>query len=637
MKIFKTLLFMTLMSSLSLTAQNKYTTKADKQFNRFQFVKATESYAKIVEDGNADEYVYKRLADSYYNIFNTVEAEKWYAKALETSQDPEVIYNYAEMLKANGKYEESNAQMQKFASMRPADNRAIEFNSNPNYLPQILERGKKFNVQNASFNSENSDFGGTMNGNNVYFASARNDSRKTYKWNNEPFLDMYTVQKTTDGSYLDAVKLGDEINTRYHEGLASFSPDGNTMYFSRESFFEKVYEKDSISKVKYSQLYLYKATKAGSAWESAESLEINSENYSVKNPSVSADGKTLYFASDMPGGYGEFDIYKAAINADGSLGDPVNLGQKVNTEAQEMFPYISINGTLYFSSNGHLGLGGMDVFYTKEIDGGIAPIRNVGIPINTNADDFAFVIDEETESGYVSSNRSGGKGSDDIYEFKKLQPLCDVLVITQVLDDKTREPIADAAVTLIDAQGNRVVTKQTDSNGNVEFIVECEGQQELEVVKANYDSKKVSVKTERDEEQNVTISLEPIEKIITAERIVLEPIYFDFDKANITSDAAYELDKLVQVMKKYPDMVIKATSHTDSRGNDNYNQRLSQRRATSTQQYVISKGIDESRISAVGMGESQPMVRCGSNCTEDKHQKNRRSEFIIMSGGPVQQ
>src|SRR5690606_28441409 len=204
--------------------------------------------------------------------------------------------------------------------------------------------------------------------------------------------------------------LNDKINTRYHEGLVSFSPDGKTMYFSRESFFEKVFEKDSLTKNRYSVLHLYKATKLGNNWDTVESLSINSENYSVKNPSVSADGKTLYFASDKPDGYGGFDIYKATINADGSVGEAENLGQKVNTEGQEMFPYISSNGTLYFSSNGHLGLGGLDVFYTKEVDGKVGPIRNIGIPINSNADDFAFRMDEETSEGFVSSNREGGVG-----------------------------------------------------------------------------------------------------------------------------------------------------------------------------------------------------------------------------------
>ena len=637
MKNLKTLLFITLMSSLCLTAQTKDTKKADKEFARFEFVDAAESYKKLVDKGKGSPYVYAQLAESYYNIFSTVEAERWYAKALESSQDPEMIYKYSEMLKANGKYEASNQQMEKFASMRPSDDRATAFRKNPNYLPKILEQGKKFNVQNAGFNSEQSDFGGIANDGKLYITSGRNDNRKTYGWNEQPFLDIYRLSKNSDGSYQAAELMNDKINTRYHEGLVSFSPDGNTMYFSRESYFEKDYVKDSLSSVRYGQLYLFKATKLGSDWDTVESLSVNSENYSVKNPSVSADGKTLYFASNMPGGFGKFDIYKAPINSDGTLGEPVNLGQKVNTEGQEMFPYSSSTNILYFSSNGHLGLGGMDVFYTKEIDGKMAPIRNVGIPINSNGDDFAFTIDEEAEEGFVSSNREGGQGSDDIYAFKKLQPLCDVLITATVLDDTTREPVDGAAITLYDSQGNKVLSKTTNAEGVAEFIVECEQDSELEVIKDGFESKKVSVKGTNEEELAVQISLDPIEEMITPEEIVLNPIYFDFDKSNITAKAAFELDKLVQIMNKYPELVINATSHTDSRGSAPYNQRLSQRRAKSTQQYVISKGIDASRISAKGKGESDLKVECGSGCTDEEHQQNRRSEFLIVSGGPQEQ
>lgn len=634
MRTIKSLFIIVLLSSFSLSAQNASTKKADKQFSKFQFVKAAKSYEQLIEDGKGDAYVYGQLAEAYFNMFNTVEAEKWYAKTLETSSKPETIFRYAEMLKANGKYDAANTQMQKFASMRPSDDRAIAFKNNPNYLPKLLEQDKKFNVQNAPFNSEQSDFGGTELNGNLYITSARNDSRKNYGWNNEPFLDIYSLYKNTDGSYQDATLLSKDINTKYHEGLVSFSPDGKTMYFSRESFFEKDFEKDSISKVKYSQLYLFKATTLKDDWDTVESLSVNSKNFSVKNPSVSADGKTLYFASDMPSGFGKFDIYKAPINADGTLGEAENLGQKVNTEGQEMFPYISSNNTLYFSSNGHLGLGGMDVFYTEEIDGKMAPIRNIGIPVNSNGDDFAFSINEESEEGFVSSNRDGGKGSDDIYLIKKLQPLCDVLINALVLEDATRQPIAGATVSLFDDQGNKVTSKTTDAEGKAKFIVECSSSSDLEVVMTDYNSKKVNLKSERDEEMEITISLEPIEKLIVADKIELEPIYFDFDKSNITASAAFELDKLVQIMKKYPEMVINASSHTDNRGTASYNRSLSQRRATSTQQYVISKGINEKRIQVIGRGEDAPKVDCGANCTEEEHQLNRRSEFLIISGGP---
>ncbi len=637
MKNFKTLLFITLMSSFCLTAQTKDTKKADKHFSRFEFVAAAESYNKLVENGKGDAYVYGQLAESYYNIFNTVEAERWYAKAIETSENPEMVYKYSQMLKANGKYEESNQQMDRFASMRPSDDRATAYRKNPNYLPKILEQGKKFNVQNADFNSEQSDFGGTEHDGKLYITSGRNDSRKTYGWNEQPFLDIYSMTKNTDGSYQAAALANDEINTRFHEGLVSFTPDGKTMYFSRESYFEKDYQRDSLSSARFSQLYLYKATKLGEDWDTVESLAINRYNYSVKNPSVSADGKTLYFASNKPGGYGNFDIYKAPINTDGTLGEPVNLGQKVNTEGQEMFPYISSTNTIYFSSNSHLGLGGMDVFYTKEIDGKMAPIRNVGIPVNSNADDFAFSINEETSEGFVSSNREGGKGSDDVYAFKKLQPLCDVLISATVLDDKTREPLSGASVSLYDAEGNKITSKTTNAEGVAEFIVECEEDTELEIIMDGFDSKKVTVKGSSEEENNVQISLDPIEVLIVAEKINLAPIFFEFDKSNTTAQAAFELDKLVQIMNKYPEMVISATSHTDERGPESYNANLSDRRAKTTVQYVISQGIDATRISGMGKGESEPKIDCSAGCTRDQHAENRRSEFIIVSGGPQAQ
>ncbi len=636
-KTIQLFLTLVLLSGYGVMAQNKATKNADKHFDKLEFVEAAEAYAKLVEKGEADGYVYGRLAEANYNIFNTVEAERWYAKALEITSDPEMIFKYSEMLKANGKYEASNVQMKKFASMRPSDDRAMAFMANPDYLPKILERGKKFNVQNMDINSAVSDFGGTLQDGKLYITSARNSARRTYGWNDQPYLDIYEFTLAEDGTYQGEELLDGDINTKYHEGLVSFSPDGKTMYFSRESFFEDIFEKDSLANIKRSVLHMFKATKDGDDWEGVEALSINSPNYSIKNPSVSKDGKTLFFASDKPGGFGKFDIYKSSIEADGTVGEPVNLGQKVNTEGHEMFPYSSDNGTLYFSSIGHLGLGGFDVFYTKEIDGKMAPIRNIGIPISSNGDDFAFRMDEETGEGFVSSNRDGGKGSDDIYAIKKIQPICDVLITAIVVDNKTQTPIAGATTSLLDSQGNVLATKTTDAQGIVEYIIECETETELQVTMEGYESEKVTIEGTRDEEIAVTVALDPIEEIITAERVNLDPIYFDFDKSNITAQAAFELDKLVQVMGKYPEMVIYATSHTDNRGSDSYNARLSDRRAKTTVQYVISKGIDKSRISGAGKGENEPAVSCGTDCSEEQHQLNRRSEFLITSGGPANQ
>ena len=624
----------TLLSSAILTAQSNETKRADKHFNKYEFVEAATDYLKLVTDGKADTYVYSQLAESYFNVFNTVEAEKWYAKALETSSEPEMVYNYSQMLKANGKYEESNTQLDLFASMRPADHRATAFRENPNYLPKILEKGKRFNVQNLAINSEVSDFGGTLKNGKLYITSARNSNRKTYGWNEEPFLDIYTAYVNDDGEFQTPSIIEQNINTKYHEGTVSFSPDGNTMYFSRESFYEKVYERDSITKYKISVLNLYKSINQEGQWSEAEALSLNGDSYSVKNPSVSTDGKTLYFASDKTGGYGNFDIYSAPIDENGSVGDATNLGQKLNTEGQEMFPFISANNTLYFSSNGHLGLGGLDVFFAKIVDGKVGPIRNIGIPVNGNADDFAFSINEETEEGFVSSNREGGVGSDDIYSIKKIQPICDVLVSVTVKDSKTGLILVGAAVSIQDADGNIFGTKTSNTEGVVEYIIECNIDTKLVGSKIDYESGFTLVAGTSEEEVSTDLILTPIDEIILADKVILNPIYFDFDKSNINAQAAFELDKLVQLMNKYKSIVLSAESHTDSRGSASYNLSLSERRAMTTAQYVISKGIDASRITGEGKGETMPSVDCGGRCTEEEHQLNRRSEFLILAGNP---
>ena len=424
------------------------------------------------------------------------------------------------------------------------------------------------------------------------------------------------------------------INTKYHEGLVSFSADGKTMYFSRESYFDKIFERDSLSRNKYSVLNLYKSSKDSGVWSKGEALSLNSENYSVKNPAVSPDGKLLFFASDMAGGMGKFDIYMAPINKDGSVGKPSNLGQKLNTEGQEMFPFVSADNTLYFSSDGHLGLGGMDVFFTKLVDGKVGPIRNVGIPVNGNADDFAFSINNETGEGLVSSNREGGAGSDDVYIVKVLQPICDVLVTVLIKDSKTGLALSNTSVNITDTEGNIIGTKMSSETGEVNYIIECNTNLYLTASKEAYESGSANVEGTSDEEVSLEILLDPIDEIILADKVLLNPIYFDFDKSNITAQGAFELDKLVQLMTKYESIVIRAESHTDARGSAKYNQSLSERRALTTAQYVIAQGVDANRISGVGMGEAMPVNDCGSGCSEEEHQMNRRSEFIILEGNP---
>jgi outer membrane protein OmpA-like peptidoglycan-associated protein len=511
---------------------------------------------------------------------------------------------------------------------------------NPNYLPKIISKGKRFNVQNLDINSEYSDFGGTLNNNKLYITSSRNTvglfdlgrwitQRISYGWNNEPYLDIYSFDVTDSGSYLNEDYLGSNINTKYHEGLASFDNEGN-MYISRESFYENEYVKDPESNNITSLIGIYKISKGD---KNVVALNINSVEYSVKNPSLSSDGKSIYFSSDMPGGYGNFDIYKGDIDEKGNINNVENLGQKVNTEGQEMFPFIGDKNNLYFSSDSQLGLGGLDVFFTKEVDGKWASVRNVGIPVNSNADDFAFNINEATGEGFVSSNRSGGKGSDDIYSIKRLIPICDVLLTANVMDAKTKLGIDSATTSISDKEGNIASTKISSSVGVTEFMLVCEEAGKLIVSKEGYNSKIVDLRMSNEEFTSINVMLDPIEKIIVAEKIELDAIYFDFDKSNIKAEAAFELDKLVQIMNKYPEMTVSIESHTDSKGPSSYNQRLSERRAKTTSQYVISKGIDSSRLISTGKGESSPVVDC-TNCSKEEDQLNRRSEFIITAGNP---
>jgi len=640
MKNIFTFIALTFLSISTIDAQDKSSKKADKQFSKLEFVKAAESYKKLINNGKSSDYVVAQLAECYYNIFNTLEAEKWYATLAEDSSDPDIIFKYSQMLKANGKYKLSNKWMNKFVELRPADNRATSFLKNPNYLPKIISKGKRFNVQNLDINSEYSDFGGALNNNKLYITSSRNTvglfdlgrwitQRISYGWNNEPYLDIYSFDVTDSGSYLNEDYLGSNINTKYHEGLASFDNEGN-MYISRESFYENEYVKDPESNNITSLIGIYKISKGE---KNVVALNINSVEYSVKNPSISSDGKTLYFSSDMPGGFGNFDIYRGDIDENGNINNVENLGQKVNTEGQEMFPFIGDKNNLYFSSDSQLGLGGLDVFFTKEVDGKWASARNVGIPVNSNADDFAFSMNEATGEGFVSSNRSGGKGSDDIYSIKRLIPICDVLLTANVMDAKTKLGIDSATTSISDKEGNIASTKTSSNEGVSEFMLVCDEAGKLIVSKEGYNSKIVDLKMSSEEFTSINVMLDPIEKIIVAEKIELNAIYFDFDKSNIKAEAAFELDKLVQIMNKYPEMTVSIESHTDSKGPSSYNQRLSERRAKTTSQYVISKGIDSTRLSSTGKGESNPVVDC-TNCSKDEDQLNRRSEFIITAGNP---
>jgi outer membrane protein OmpA-like peptidoglycan-associated protein len=617
-KIYLTLSFV--IASGLLSAQNKDTKIADKLFNRYEYVDAAKEYLKLTENGKADNYVYNQLADSYYNVFNTKEAVKWFAKATEEKQDAETYYKYAQMLKAEGKYAEADKQMKQFASLAPNDQRAKAFNSNPQYLPTLKGQAKLFEVTKSDISSDKSDFGAVLSSDNtIYFSSAKNTSRKKNGWNEEPYLDLYKATYNSNKTISEATPI-DVLNTKWHDGPASISADGATIYYCSESFNEKEFVKDKAKNAKFGKRYIYKATKKDGSWTQGKPLPLNNKEYSLRSPSISKDGKTLYFSSDMPGGLGGEDIWKVSVNGD-EYGTPVNLGPKINSEASEGFPFITDDNVLFFSSNGKQGFGGFDVFKI-DLNKGTDAI-NVGAPVNTAKDDFAFTYNVAKKVGFFASNRDG---NDDIFI---ADPVCGVQAIATVKDAKTGKIIEGATVVLVDEKEKSVANQATNSNGISSFGVNCDMGYNFKVSKQGYESTVASVAKSEGGEVAVEVLLQPIMPVITEKEVILQPIYFEYNKSNITQEGAAELDKLVQVLVEYPTMVIFAKSHTDSRGSNNYNMNLSDRRAKSTVQYLVSKGISKDRISGQGFGETELKVVC-DECSEEQHAQNRRSEFIIV-------
>ena len=650
MKKFYIYILFFVFASITINAQNKDTKRADKLFNSLAYPEAIEEYTRILKQGKGGTYVYTQLAKSYTILNDTKQAESYYKKAAKSKKaDPEVVYSYAQILKANGKLEEHLTWMRKFVEKKPSDSRAQLFSSNPDYLSKLSSMEPGFIVENAGeLNTELSDFGSFVKDNVLYFSSARNNKRKSHNLNDEPFLDVYSA--TIDGSSIGSPELlPGNVNTKYHEGVVAISPDGNRMYFDRNdyfkngiSFLKKAYGKSSEG---VNQINLYTAEKVSGNWENIQPVVFNDSEYSTGHPALSPDGKTLYFSSDKPGGKGGSDIYRVSVGSDGTLGIP-EIVPGVNTEGTEVFPFVASDGTLYFSSNGHLGIGGLDVFSVKPNGGSYSAPENLGPGANSSSDDFAIYLNPETMRGYISSNRSGGKGGDDIYSLEQLPP-CEVDA-TLIVENASGEAIPRALIKLVNVTEGTTDTNNATTAGTYPFISNCNTEYTVTVSAEGYESETRTITIGNEKVSNNPFTLEKIvveEPIvtttllegdtskpeITATEVILNPIYFDFDKWNIRPDAAAELDRLVAIMNENPTMVISAESHTDSRGPVSYNQTLSEKRANSMRDYVVSKGINNSRVSGIGIGESSPAITCEKpQCTEAEYQLNRRCVFKII-------
>jgi len=627
--------FLVLIISLvfqSAFAQEGRVNRATKQFDKYAYVKASDIYKRVAESGYESPELFKKLGDSYYFNANYPEAEQWYSKlfAIEEPENPIYFLRYARSLNSVGKAGESKTIYSKFIALTGSD-------ESPDYesLDEKIEAySGRYDIEPITINSESLDFGSHIHNDYFYFTSARDTSvftKRVHSWNNMPFFEVYKAKIAEDGSLGDITKVKGDVNTRHHETNGVITKDGKTMYFTRTNITEK-------QKVDTKRLKIYRAEFIDDKWKNVEDLSINSDQYSNAHPALSPDEKRLYFASNRPGTKGFTDIYYAEIRANGQMGEVIQLGEHINTKGRESFPTINQNNELYFSSDGHYGLGGYDVFYVN-LEDSQAEAINVGKPVNSNADDFAFMINAETNKGFFSSNRDGGLGYDDIYSFVETKPintLFESRLFGQITDSETNAPLRNATVTVTDMDNNPIATITTDASGNYSTIVKRNTTYLVRADKDKYTPNEKDVTTTEPETQlDLALDIDEFEVkegVDIALPLGIKEIYFDFDKYNIRPDAEVELQKVVQFLKINPSVSIDVRSHTDSRGNDAYNMRLSDNRAKSTVQYIIDQGIEASRISGRGYGESQLRNNCtnGVKCSKEAHQLNRRSEFVIV-------
>ena len=717
------LLLIVLVVGFNSSGQSLKLKRANQKFEHLAYASAIGLYNDMLGSNNESPVMLFNLAMCYYNTNRMQEAVAVFSKYLNTTPGTaDELFYYAQALKQVGKTAEGDEQLKKLFSLSSSDLRAKSLIENQNYLDEIKSRGEQYTVKNLKVNSEGSDFGGYPYFDEVLFLSTRYESlsvKREWTWDGTRFLDVFTANEN-NGELTETGMLR-PICSKYHEGPLCF--DGGTgLYFTRNNAGKTKFDQNGIRNL---SLFFGSVDKSGGISETL--MPFCSSEYSVGHPALSPDKKTLYFASDMPGSKG-VDIYEVSVLGYGKWGTPKKVEGNINTDGDEMFPFVSSDGTLFFSSNGHVGLGGLDVF-RRNSNG---EIQNLGQPLNSMNDDFAFILKSDKRSGYVSSNRAGGKGDDDIYSFTYTGPF-EIAIEGIVMDEKSGEKISNAYVVIKDAKGKQITSVMTDKDGNYSIPALSGTTYTLEVKKDGFSNQSASVVTAndnlkkdfnlskagvdfvyeikdklektpvvgvsiqvKDNKSNNTFTLSTTESGIISRKeptynmgdavdlqitlskegyldktvqlkttvnsnivnvselldlalsklavggdlndlIEINPIYFDLAKATIRSDAAIELDKIVSVMNKYPNMKVELGSHTDCRSSIASNQKLSDKRAKASADYIKSKITEPSRISGVGYGESKLKVNCPcegnvkSDCPEEEHQKNRRTEFIIIS------
>lgn len=741
----KLFLCIAILIPVGLSAQNARLKYADKMYESMNYYHAANGYEDVLERGVDSAQIGERMAMSYDYSGNTDKAVEWYnymEKHGGLSKEGEL--RSALLRRKQEDYEGSISRLKMYEQKYGPADVTSEMISRQSEMHKLKQEKQNFDlIETNAVNSTKSEMGvNYLTEDKLFIASNKRGSMvpsRQHGMTGEYFYNLYLADAEPDGTIgKELTMLKGKVNTKYHDGPAVYDSLNGIIYFTRDNFMGG---KRGMDDDRVTHLKVYRGQLDGKKVKNVEELPFNSDDYSCGHPSISADGKTLYFASDMPGGIGGSDLYKVEVKQDGGFGKPQNLGTTVNTAMNELFPYIHpTEDLLFFSSEGHNGLGGLDVFAGKMSKSGtVKSIQNLGVPVNSPGDDFSFVNNAAQTKGYFASDRIGGEGSDDIYAFMQREPIKSVPSVNGVVKDLlTGTEVEGALVELKDKNGKTIDKVYTGPDGTYEMELDkltddftlvaskddyITAKQELDYKEGNDyevdlnlekgkdmdyyalgkvvesgtgipldnvqvkainansgeqialvqtkdgnwrtpvieefrkgDDVQIDVKFDksgyRPETKSVRVTLGTSEEIVingglpvemskegsTADGdFVVLPIYFDFDRSNIRADAAVILDKLVKLMKEHPNMEIEFSSHTDSRGNDAYNMKLSERRAQSVMRYIVSKGIAKARIQGKGYGETQPNVSDTEikNAPEEEreamHQKNRRSEFKVRS------
>jgi outer membrane protein OmpA-like peptidoglycan-associated protein len=670
----------------------------DKRFRSFNYASAIQIYKQA---DTTDIEVITNLAYAFLNIKDYKNAEKWFEKIVVLpSPNDRYFLKYAEVLANNEKYQLAAEWFKKYAQLNPEDKRAYQLSQINNQLSSFYTDSSLWKIQYLSNNTVQDEFSPAYFKNGLIFSSNRNKKwgiTNIFGWNQSLFTDLYILDDTTKLKYLiaknyfsnlgnnntsssveqsrlphsinDTKVLGDiylprtlfdvtgikdssdtkllraNLNTRFHDGPITFTKPQNYLIYNRN---QPLRSKNDGREMGIYKLDLYEANYLGGTWYNKRPFPFNEQNSSTAHPSLSADGKLLYFVSDIEGGFGGKDIYYCTRNNDAEeWSTPINLGESLNTEGDETFPYLSEDGKLYFSSTGHAGLGGLDIFVVDLKNHlPIGKVKNIGYPINSSKDDFGIIMEANKATGYFSSNRYG---NDDIFKFNFNNINIDLngQVFTNYLSGKK---VLENSLIIITYDGI-TDTLHTDAMGKFSKKLEKENNYQIFASKVNYNSADTLISTKKlavsktfnvefvlNKDKSVDDNPFYKEKLNNCELkklLASKIIYYDLDKSFIRADAATTLNEIADLLKKYPLISISATSHCDSRASNAYNISLSLRRSETSKQYLVSKGIDSSRIKTAWYGENQLTNNCtnGEKCTEEEQQMNRRTEFELLING----